>query len=160
MSEQDVTGHNQFGVVRGRERFDKKLRGTAVSARSIQKLQHQRHRRRDQHGHWVLAGGQRGRPHATQRFRAGHKQVAHKLGRAPDGHHHAGPVGQHVAIPVHVRGGRRHGVYVAAAVAESVLQLAAQQLRVVRFQSHRPREISQQKGTGIKLLFELTGVCV
>jgi len=113
-------------VVRGRERFDKKLRGTAVSARSIQKLQHQRDCGRDQHGHWVLAGGQRGCPHAAQRFRAGHKQVAHKLGRASDGHHHAGPVGQHVAVAVHVRGGRRHGVHVAAAVAESVLQLAAQ----------------------------------
>jgi len=91
--EQNVAGHHEFGVVRRRERLDKKLRGTAVGAGAIQELQHQRHSGRDHYGHRMLACGQRGRLHAAQRFRAGHKQVAHQLGRATDGHHHAGPVG-------------------------------------------------------------------
>lgn len=131
-SEQNVSGHHEFGVVRGGERSDQELRRSAVRAWTVQELQHQRHNGRHEPGLGLAVDrGQRGHPHAAQRIRAGHQQVAHQLGRAADGHDHAGQIGQRVAVAVHVRGGRGHGVHVAIAVAQPVFQLVAEQQRSV-----------------------------
>lgn len=88
---QNVARYHKFGVVRGRERFDKELRCTAVGPGAVKEFQHQRHcRRKRERGVRLLACGQRGHSSAAQCFRAGHKQVAHKFGRAVDGNNDAG----------------------------------------------------------------------